>query len=219
MEQAGGKRRIDRSLKTASKAKLIRTRYFGQAASGRIRLVKDNVVMYGLGKLYPVISKRIVAGRTKVTLNPTPVRVSPVCNPQLGRKEQRIACLGRNSGREFRFIGIIESTRPLGHATDHKGKTLARTVSRTMNENIQPLEELRVLEDLELISAARRAGFDPTLKLIQICAILQESRSSIYRKIASGAFPHPVKRGRGSFWPLSQVDEYASGKWVSPKGI
>jgi len=217
MDRMGGKLSSSKSQTRARVVEAISTRYFGQTPSGHIKLVRGDVVMFGIGKLYPVISKREVAGRKKVKLNRTPVRVSPSYSCEAGITERRIACLGRNSGKEFRFIGIIESTGVRNDAM--KPVAGQKVISSTANENIKCKEGRALIDELELIAAARGAGFNPTLRLNQVCALLQESRSNIYRKIACGAFPPPVKRGRGSFWPLSQVEKYAAGDWPSPAKI
>ena len=65
----------------------------------------------------------------------------------------------------------------------------------------------------EVIAAQRAAGLDPDLRMSFIPAFLQESKASLYRKMGKG-FPQPIKRGKGSFWPMSQIEAYKAGQLV-----
>lgn len=66
--------------------------------------------------------------------------------------------------------------------------------------------------ELERIGLARAAGLDPDVRMEFISLFLNESRANIYRKLKLGQFPKPVKRGRGSFWPMSTIEAYKAGK-------
>jgi predicted DNA-binding transcriptional regulator AlpA len=49
----------------------------------------------------------------------------------------------------------------------------------------------------------------PTLiSMSTLTVMLQRSRASIYRDIARGDFPKPLKLGRSSRWPLADVEAY-----------
>lgn len=53
------------------------------------------------------------------------------------------------------------------------------------------------------------------LRLREVQQRMPRSRSTIYAEIAKGLFPRPLKIGRGSFWPESEIDglmaAYAGG--------
>lgn len=66
--------------------------------------------------------------------------------------------------------------------------------------------------ELERVGLARAAGLDPDVRMEFISLFLNESRANIYRKLKLGQFPEPVKRGRGSFWPMSTIEAYKAGK-------
>ena len=66
--------------------------------------------------------------------------------------------------------------------------------------------------ELERIGLARAAGLDPDVRMEFMPLFLNESRANIYRKLKLGQFPEPVKRGRGSFWPMSTIEAYKAGK-------
>lgn len=80
-------------------------------------------------------------------------------------------------------------------------------------QHIVNIQELQA--DLEFIGAMRKAGLDPDLKIRHVCALLQESHASVYRKIKLGEFPAQIRRGKSSFWPLSQIELYKSGEWAA----
>lgn len=73
----------------------------------------------------------------------------------------------------------------------------------------------KLQNELEHLGAIRKAGLDPDLKIRHVCALVQESHASVYRKIKQREFPAPIKRGKGSFWPLSQIELYKSGEWAA----
>lgn len=69
-----------------------------------------------------------------------------------------------------------------------------------------------VKAELELIWAARQAGSDPQVKMRHVAAILLLSPQTVYRKIQKQEFSPPLKRGRGSYWRMSQLDAYLANK-------
>lgn len=203
----------------------IQTQYCGETRSGKIRLRRGSVTLYGIGRLYEVISTKLVDGKRKVKLNSTPKRtttydekrakrhsgIAGSCGSEPKSDQKRIACIGRTSGKEFRFIGTI--LRGKGHKLDQNKKIIPLSALGDIRVNFAEEKTKNLLKELQLISGARNTGFDPSLKLVQVCVLVQESRSSVYRKIACGTFPPQIKRGKGSFWLLSQIENYAAGKW------
>ena len=65
--------------------------------------------------------------------------------------------------------------------------------------------------EYEVIAAQRAAGLDPDLRMSFISGFLQESKANLYRKMGK-SFPNPIKRGKGSFWPMSQIEAYKAGQ-------
>ena len=201
------------NVETNTSGPLIGTHYCGKTKSGRIKLQRENLVLYGIGGLYEVISSRLVQGKRKVKTSAIPTRLTSDYKTQSGKDEQRIACVGRRSGREFRFVGRIVSRRSRSNPIQKDSKVVS--ISNVVRAEEALARKKNLLEELQVISRARNMGLDPGLKLKQMCALLQESRSSVYRKIKMGIFPQQIKRGKGSFWLLSQIEEYSAGKWRS----
>lgn len=52
---------------------------------------------------------------------------------------------------------------------------------------------------------------DRLLNLHEVTHLTALSRATIYRAIASGDFPPPVKIGRVSRWPASEVGSFVAG--------
>lgn len=69
------------------------------------------------------------------------------------------------------------------------------------------------LNELADISADIKAGLDPYVRHSFIVRYLRESRATLYRKMKQDLFPKPVKRDRGSFWPMSQIEAYKRGEY------
>lgn len=79
----------------------------------------------------------------------------------------------------------------------------------TKGDNVRPSRSCQV--DFERIFAQRAAGLDPDLRMSFIVAFLGESKANLYRKMGK-EFPMPIKRGKGSFWPMSKIEAYKAGQ-------
>jgi len=49
---------------------------------------------------------------------------------------------------------------------------------------------------------------DPLLPLPEVLALISVSKSTWFAGVAMGKFPPPIKCGRRSFWPQSQIIEF-----------
>jgi predicted DNA-binding transcriptional regulator AlpA len=72
--------------------------------------------------------------------------------------------------------------------------------------------------ELEAVAALRAAAFDPDLRMWFITVYVGESAASLYRKMGI-TFPRPVKRDKGSFWPMSIIDAYKAGMPLNPAPV
>lgn len=52
---------------------------------------------------------------------------------------------------------------------------------------------------------------DRLLNLHEVILLTALSRATVYRAIASGDFPPPVKIGRISRWPVSEISNFVAG--------
>jgi prophage regulatory protein len=53
---------------------------------------------------------------------------------------------------------------------------------------------------------------DRLLRLRDVMTITRRSRTSIYHSIATASFPRPVKLGRSSAWPESEVQRWIEAR-------
>ena len=100
-----------------------------------------------------------------------------------------------------------EVDKIISKATASEGKVLKKNRSRAVHERHACAREL------ERIAAHRASGLDPDLRMEFIVDYLGESRATLYRKMGK-SFPMPIKRGKGSFWPMSQIDAYKAGTYL-----
>lgn len=65
--------------------------------------------------------------------------------------------------------------------------------------------QARIAIELETAITLHKAGFDSTVRKPVVCAVKGWSRATLYRRIAEGNFPKPLKRGRYSEWRIADV--------------
>ena len=63
----------------------------------------------------------------------------------------------------------------------------------------------RATAELEAALALHQAGIDCRVKKSVVCAVKGWSRATLYRRIADGSFPKPIKRDRYSEWRIADV--------------
>jgi predicted DNA-binding transcriptional regulator AlpA len=95
-----------------------------------------------------------------------------------------------------------ESAEALTTGKNEKPKTKRATIA-TFHKQLQTLVEQRKL------------GIDPDLRMAFLVDYLAESKATLHRKMSLGKFPAPVKRGRGSFWPISLIEQYKAGSFTT----
>lgn len=110
-------------------------------------------------------------------------------------------------GRE-KSLSSVQSS--LGNVVDLKPALEQR--GRVFEVSKMDKKENRLKEEFARLGATVAQGFDPDVRLAHVIALTSESRATIYRKLAKGEFPIPMKRGRAIFWRLSQITEYRLGK-------
>lgn len=51
------------------------------------------------------------------------------------------------------------------------------------------------------------------LNIAQVEQVTRISRRTIYRKIAVGEFPAPIKEGKEHTWPVSWIERWQDAQW------
>ena len=67
-------------------------------------------------------------------------------------------------------------------------------------------------------STSTQVNLDPLLSLPEVLSVIGIARSTWLAGIAAGKFPPPIKCGRRSFWPQSEIAEFIESlkrAWVS----
>lgn len=63
----------------------------------------------------------------------------------------------------------------------------------------------RATVELEAALALHQAGIDCRVKKSVVCAVKGWSRAMLYRRVAAGSFPKPIKGDRYSEWRIADV--------------
>jgi hypothetical protein len=106
---------------------------------------------------------------------------------------------------------LRKKTPPIAAASALKADISAKSDSGTVNQPAvknpgrQGEIAARVAVELEAALALHRAGIDCKVKKSVVCAVKGWSRATLYRRIAEGSFPKPIKRDRYSEWRIADV--------------
>lgn len=129
------------------------------------------------------------------------------------------------TGKSYRVTGLFKKLNPKLIVTKYLTEQVQAAIPLQSQIAISPDQmavKVKVRDShtrelfqrqYEVIAAQRAAGLDPDLRMSFIPDFLQESKASLYRKMGKG-FPQPIKRGKGSFWPMSQIEAYKAGQLV-----
>lgn len=108
----------------------------------------------------------------------------------LAKKLTSAGCTGLTEGNEA-------NREPHGLSPEHslEGKKHARRSEY----------QARIAIELETAIILHKAGVDSMVRKPVVCAVKSWSRATLYRRIAEGNFPKPLKRGRYSEWRIADV--------------
>jgi predicted DNA-binding transcriptional regulator AlpA len=194
--------------------------YCGLKRNGEVKLNVNGKKLLGCGKVYSSQRKTELNGKIKRLRVHKHTSSNYQPDPA---KDILIRCECIKTGKPFRFIGSIKNY----HNNVPPITTISKKIAESVfNEIPQTLVAKKIVmtsqkttsqtgDDLKLemqqIMAQRLAGIDPFVKLKNVCVLVKESKPTLYRKMKMSQFPLPIKRGRQSFWRLSQIEEYAVG--------
>jgi hypothetical protein len=193
--------------------------YHGQDKLGRIRLKRQGKKYLVAGHLFKRNKSVDSAGKTKWSRQF--VATTPG-SKTITKKAKSVIAVCNKSGASFRVIGFFQevatssTSEDLNNTVDASTPTAAPTpqqVDAVSEQTKKPSVKQNLVQQLEILSAMRASGFDPDMRMSLIPAYLQESKASLYRKMGK-QFPHPTKRGKCSFWPMSIIEAYKAGQLV-----
>lgn len=199
--------------------------------TGRLKFEVDDQKMWGDGALFTIDRDAGIG----VDLS-MPVVSSPSYQPSQ-YQDVHFRCECSSTGKLFLFVGRLEtnffkdSTPPRNElgasknvpalctesktpthpsATLTTGSVAGKTSEFEVQKSVSPPKRDHMdalMAECKVIAAQRAAGLDPDLRMAFIPIFVGESRANLYRKIGL-TFPAPKKRGRGSFWSMSQIEAY-----------
>lgn len=191
------------------------------AKSSRCRLKVGNVPMFGRGQMFAVAA----SGKWEQWPNESGIESNTSC--WAAGPVEILDCVHHETGRPMRFVGHLEANHTSGvliNAIAGAGRPAAtgQHMAEPSSESA-PAAHTRCIKgnesfeaELAHLTQLRNQGFDPTLKLPFIKAYTGKSHSTIYREIARGRFPPPIRHGKSVSWLLSHVDAYRLGNWMRP---
>jgi predicted DNA-binding transcriptional regulator AlpA len=194
--------------------------YLGLEAHGRFRVSKDGITYLVSGILYERRRYADESGQKKWKRHK--VATTPGYGNQADSEHSVIArCV--NSGVMYRIVGVFQAevALPIDEAVALKADTTASATALAAHEpqcisaRLDKTHQVKAVKrhNFASIVAQREAGLDPDLRMSFIAVFLNESKANLYRKMGKG-FPPPIKRGKGSFWPMSQIEAYKAGQLV-----
>lgn len=142
-----------------------------------------------------------------------------------GCSDKSVVAYCPKTGKSYRVTGLFQKLNPKPIVTNCHSEDASASIEcqSQIEKSESPLvvkvdgsiqrTQAAFQRELEVIAAQRAAGLDPDLRMSFIPAFLGESKASLYRKMGK-EFPQPIKRGKGSFWPMSQIEAYKAGQLV-----
>lgn len=195
------------SRDSAAKKKAALLIYLGIHKDGYIRLAQnDRQVLYA-GIVYELQPKCDADGKqTKVRKRQH--TTSAFCADPA--TDESFVAIGPDGAVRYRIIG----KRVRGRSQQSNEDAKRQPAEPVKKKPASPRRPMKSFDDAcAAIATQRAAGLDPFVRMWFITQYLDESRANLYRKIGH-TFPRPVKRGRGSFWPMSAIEAYKSGRYT-----
>lgn len=196
------------------------TTYHGQKLDGRLRIKENGVNYLVTGMVAERRPRTDATGQQKWSrhlIASTPSYQASVFN------EKSVVAHCPTTGKSYRVTGLFKMLNPKPIVTtcqSEEGSTSIPYQSQ-IDKPKHPLTakivggiqrtQAAFQREFEVIAAQRAAGLDPDLRMSFISVFLNESKANLYRKMGKG-FPPPIKRGKGSFWPMSQIEAYKAGQ-------
>ena len=192
----------------------------GQSPNGRIRIKQNgaNYLVTGtLEELQPGVNVYGFEGWSSRLIATTPGYQASIAND----KGVIAHCL--KTGKTYRVTGLFKKLNPKPIVTNCLTKQVPAAIPSQPQIAISAdqiavkvkVRDSRTQESFqrqyEAIAAQRAAALDPDLRMSFISAFLCESKANLYRKMGK-EFPLPIKRGKGSFWPMSKIEAYKAGQ-------
>lgn len=137
-----------------------------------------------------------------------------------------VRCISAKTGNIYLFVGTVQAQKKMDHVEQRRPAT-ATTASQPITPKPTPAlipkktasaskiegKNLAIAKEMQRICEAKEAGLDPNVRMEFMERFLSISRATIYRWMDASQFPKPIKHGHVNFWPLSVIEQFASGQW------
>ena len=139
-----------------------------------------------------------------------------------------VFCIGAKTGNLYRFAGTLLAQKKRAHVEQRRTGTATAASQPTTPKPTPALipkktasasqasgKHLAIAKEMQRIREAKEAGLDPNVRMEFVERFLNISRATLYRRMDALQFPKPIKHGHINFWPLSVIEQFASGQWAA----
>jgi len=119
--------------------------------------------------------------------------------------------------KRYRVIGVAigQMVQQCAASSPSMQSAIKAPVSLESNSSTRHRSHLEKFKrELDFATAQREAGLDPMVRIEFAALYVGESKANLNRK-SGVTFPPPLKRGRGAFYLLSDLDAYKNGTYQS----
>lgn len=139
-----------------------------------------------------------------------------------------VRCIGAKTGNLYLFVGTVQAQKKVAHVEQRRPATATTTNQPTAPKPTPALipkktastskvegKNQTIAKEMQRIREAKEAGLDPNVRMEFVEHFLNISRATLYRKMDASQFPKPIKHGHINFWPLSVIEQFATGQWTA----
>lgn len=139
-----------------------------------------------------------------------------------------LQCVSAKTGNLFLFVGTVQAQKKVAHVEQRRPATATTTNQPTAPKPTPALIQKKtastskvdgknqtIAKEMQRIREAKEAGLDPNVRMEFVEHFLNISRATLYRKMDASQFPKPIKHGHINFWPLSVIEQFATGQWTA----
>jgi len=137
-------------------------------------------------------------------------------------------CIGAKTGNLYFFVGTVQAQKKMGHVEQRRPATIMQAGQPIAPKPIPALipkevasasqasgKHLSIAKEMQRIREFKETGMDPNVRMEFVQHFLNISRATLYRQMGASQFPKPIKHGHVNFWPLSVIEQFASGQWAA----
>ena len=139
-----------------------------------------------------------------------------------------VRCISAKTGNIYLFVGTVQAQKKMDHVEQRRPAT-ATTASQPITPKPTPAlipkktasaskiegKNLAIAKELQQAKTYTISSPPTNVRMEFVEHFLDISRATIYRWMDTSQFPKPIKHGHVNFWPLSVIEQFASGQWTA----